>query len=148
MFNHLSSEAKVERDAISSSKHVSHIERTGRASRGTRSSTRPCPPTDHSCHTRCECLGPLCRGYVVDVRIDPSCCNDKLLPSDDFGGRSNDHVWGDICHNVWVSSLANANNQAFRDANVRLHGKKELEIRQPEVMIRYLYLVDACPVNN
>lgn len=84
----------------------------------------------------------------MDVRVDSSCCDNKFLSSDDFGGRANDHVGGDVGHHVWVPSLANTDDHAFRDTNIRLDGMQELEIRQPAVVIRYPYLVDTCPINN
>ena len=50
--------------------------------------------------------------------IETTSCNDFPFPSNNVSTGSDDHVWRDAFHHVWISGLANADDETILDTNV------------------------------
>src|SRR5207245_456813 len=66
-------------------------------------------------------VGDELRTDEVDVRVEPAGGDDLALARDDLGAGADDHARGDAGHDVGVARLADADDAALADADVRLH---------------------------
>lgn len=116
----LTSERKVHWHPVRGREHLTHVERARRACRRIRASRRACTATDHGRRARRERLRDLLRADVVAVRVDGSCCDDQLLARDGLGGGADDEVRVHPIHDVRITRLPDADDDAVADADISL----------------------------
>jgi hypothetical protein len=123
----LAGEAEVQRQVVHGLKHLTQIERAGRAGRRACPDGWPGAPADHGGQAGGDGFISLLRTDEVNVRIEATRGKDQALAGDDFGRDSDHHFLRDPGHHVRIARLANARNQAAFDADVGLIDSRVVE---------------------
>lgn len=135
---------------------MTHVERAAGTCRSISSGAGTSASANHGCGTTSQGFLNLLWANEVNMCIDGAGRDDELLPSNNFGGGPNDERRADVIHDIGIASLAQTNDLAVSDTDIRLReslvitqeNKKGLTLKIPDQSMMRAFVITRSKVSD